>query len=116
MSPVAVTSDHNSLIYYVKNNNATKDFNEFETGVERFSKIKFGEIKLEDAKQLQNIFKTNLNNVSKGRFKSEEQRGALENIKLLYDSRQAVLNYLMNILQLHLKLNTKQKMDKVSKD
>ena len=62
------------------------------------------------------MFKTNLNNISKGRFKLEEQKGALKNIKLLYDSRQAVLNYLMNILQLHLKLNTKQKMEKVSKD
>ena len=30
-------------------------------------------MKLEDAKELQNIFKTNLNKISKGRFKSEEQ-------------------------------------------
>ena len=30
-------------------------------------------MKLEGAKELQNIFKTNLNKISKGRFKSGEQ-------------------------------------------
>ena len=48
-------------------------------------------MKLEDAKELQNIFKSNLNEISKGRFKSEEQKSALENIKLLYESRQTVI-------------------------
>ena len=47
-------------------------------------------MKLEDAKELQNIFLTNLNEISKGSFKSEEQERALENIKLLSESRQAV--------------------------
>ena len=48
-------------------------------------------MKLEDAKELQNIFKSNLNEISKGRFKSEERKSALENIKLLYESRQTVI-------------------------
>ena len=48
-------------------------------------------MKLEDAKELQNIFKSNLNEISKGRFKSEEQKSALVNIKLLYESRQTVI-------------------------
>ena len=48
-------------------------------------------MKLEDEKELQNIFKSNLNEISKGRFKSEEQKSALENIKLLYESRQTVI-------------------------
>ena len=30
-------------------------------------------MKLEEAKELQNIFKANLKKISKGRFKSEEQ-------------------------------------------
>ena len=51
-------------------------------------------MKLEDAKELKNIFKTNLNEISKGRFKSEEQESALGNIKLLFESRQAVINKL----------------------
>ena len=48
-------------------------------------------MKLEDVKELQNIFKSNLNEISKGRFKSKEQKSAFENIKLLYESRQAVI-------------------------
>ena len=43
-------------------------------------------MKLEKAKNLQNAFKSNLNEISKGRFKWEEQKNALENIILLYKS------------------------------
>ena len=48
-------------------------------------------MKLEDEKELQNIFKSSLSEISKGRFKSKEQISTLENIKLLYESRQAVI-------------------------
>ena len=44
-------------------------------------------MKLEEAKKLQNIYKSNLNERSSGRFKSEDQKSALKNIKLLYKSR-----------------------------
>ena len=37
-----------------------------------------------------------MNEISKGRFKSEEQKSALENIKLLYKSRQAVIKLFDN--------------------
>ena len=84
-------SNHNVLIHYFKNNTATKDFNDLENGVKRFRKIKSGKMKLDDAKELQNIYKTNLNEISKGRPKSEEQKSALENIKLLYKSRKVVI-------------------------
>ena len=40
-------------------------------------------MKLEEAKNLQNVSKTNLKEILKGTFESEEQKGALENIKLL---------------------------------
>ena len=48
---------------------------------------------LEEAKKLQNVFKPNLNEISREReiYKSEEQEGALENIKLLYESREAII-------------------------
>ena len=52
-------------------------------------------MKLEEAKKLQNVFKSNLKEISSGRYKSEEQKSALENIKLLYESREAV-NKLFN--------------------
>ena len=73
--------DHNDLIYYFKNNTARNDFNDFENGAK----------KLEDVKEIQSIFKSNLNKISNGRFKSEEQKSALEEIKLLYKSRQAAI-------------------------
>ena len=37
------------------------------------------------------MFKSNLKEISKGRYKSEEQKSVLENIKLLYKSREAVI-------------------------
>ena len=41
-------------------------------------------MKLEEAKKLQNVFKSNLNEISKGRYKSEEEKSALEDIKSLF--------------------------------
>ena len=52
-----------------------------------------GEMKLEEVKKIQNVFKSNLNEISKGRFKSEEQE-MTKNIKLLYESREAVIKLL----------------------
>ena len=60
--------------------------------------MKSGEMKLEDAKEMQNISKTNLNKMAKRRFKSEGQKNALENIKLLQKYDNLLLNYLMIIL------------------
>ena len=48
-------------------------------------------MKLEDAKNLQNVFEPNLNEILKGRHKSEEQKSALKNIKLLYESRETIM-------------------------
>ena len=73
-------------MYYFKNDTARKFFNDFDSGIELFRKIQPDEMKLEDAKELQNIFKSNLNEISKGRFKSKEQISALENIRFLHES------------------------------
>ena len=49
-------------------------------------------MKLEEAKKtLQNVYKSNLNEISRGRHKSKEQKSALKNIKLLSESREAVI-------------------------
>ena len=50
-------------------------------------------MKLEEAKKLQNGFKLNLNEISKGRYKSEEQESAVKNIKLPYDSQETVIKW-----------------------
>ena len=56
-----------------------------------FKQIQSGEMKLEEPKKQQNIFKSNLNEISRERFKSGEQKMVLKNIKLPYKSREAVL-------------------------
>ena len=48
-------------------------------------------MKLEEAKILQNVSKSNLSEISRGRNKSEDKKMALENIKLLYELRKAVI-------------------------
>ena len=80
--------------------------------MELIRKIKSDEMKLEEIKKLRNIFKSNLNEISIGRFKLKEEKGAVESIKLLTSHEKLLLNYLMIILQLHLKLNIKQNMEK----
>ena len=62
-------------------------------------------MKLEEAKKLQNVFKSNLNEISSGRYKSEEHKTALDNIKLLEKCltncfTKPLLNYLMIIFQI----------------
>ena len=42
-------------------------------------------------KELQNIFKSSLGEISKGRFKPEDQKSTLKNTKLLYKSREKVI-------------------------
>ena len=48
-------------------------------------------MKLKEAKKLQNVSKSNLTEISRGRNKSEDKKMALENIKLLYELRKAVI-------------------------
>ena len=66
-------------------------------------------------KELQNIFKSSLSEISKGRVKSEDQKSALKHIKHFTNHEKKLSNYLMIILQLNLKVNIKQNMEKVSK-
>ena len=85
-----------------------------------FKKTLSNEMNLKEAKEQQNIFKSNLNKISKGRFKLEEQESSLENLKLLHKSREGVIklfnNYLMIILlQLYLRSNTRQNIKTVLK-
>ena len=68
----------NDLIYYFKGNSTSKTFDDFNNSIKHFEKIKSGEMKLEETKKLQNVFKSNLNEISKGRYKSEEQHSALK--------------------------------------
>ena len=64
---------HDDLMYYFKGNTATKRFNDFNNGIELSKRIESGEMKLEEAKILQNVFKSNLNKMSREIYKSEDQ-------------------------------------------
>ena len=58
-------------------------------------------MKLEDAKKLQNVFKSNLNKILRRGHNSKEQKSVLENIKSLYKSQEAVIklsNYYSSIV------------------
>ena len=48
-------------------------------------------MKLEEPKKLQNVFKSNLNKVSKRRYESEEKSIASKCIKFLYESREPII-------------------------
>ena len=99
-------------MYYFKGNTARKRFDDFNNGIELFRTIQPDEIKLEETKKLQNVFKSNLNKISRGRNKSKQQKSASENINCFTNLEKLLLNYLMIILQLYLRLNTKKFMEK----
>ena len=42
-------------------------------------------MKLEEVKKMQNVFKSNLNEISRERHKSKELKSVLENFKLLFE-------------------------------
>ena len=61
-------------------------FDDFENRIKRFEKIRSYDIKKQ-----QKVFKSNLNKIAMGRYKSEEQERALENIKMLYEEQEQVI-------------------------
>ena len=99
--------NQNDLIYYFKGNITRKMFDDFLNDIKLFRKIQSGEVKLEEAKKLQNVFKSKLNEISRGWYKSEEQNITLENINLLYKSRNSVFKLFNDYSSIYLRLNTK---------
>ena len=57
----------NDLIIYLKSNTSRKRFDDFNNVIELVKAIKSGEKKLEEAKKLQNLFKSNRNKISRER-------------------------------------------------
>ena len=107
--------DYDDLTYYFTGNKARKRFDDFNNEIELFRKIQSGEIKLEESKKLQKIFKSNLNKILRGRFKSNEQKVHRKILNRVTNYEKLLLNYLIIIPQLYLRLNTKQNMEKDSK-
>ena len=67
---------------------------------------------LEEPKKQQNVFKSKLNEILRGKYKTEEQKSALKMLNVFKKHERLLLNYLIIILQLCLRLNTKQFMEK----
>ena len=80
-----------------------------------YKDIKEGNITLGKAEGEQKEFKNEITHILKWKNKTDGQIHAINNIKTLYKSREKLSNCLVIILELHLKLNTKQNMEKVSK-
>ena len=57
----------NDLIIYLKSNTSRKRFDDFNNVIELVKAIKSGEKKLEEAKELQNLFKSNRKKISRKR-------------------------------------------------
>ena len=72
---------------------------------------------LEKAKENQEKFRSHLNKKKWGKWKriSEEQKNAMNNLKVFYKAREKVINCLIIILQFLLMVNMKQNMEKDSK-
>ena len=77
--------DHDDLTYCFTGNTARKRFEDFNNSITRFRKIQSCEMKLEKPRKLQNVFKSNLNEISNKIYKSEKK------FKLLYKSQEAVI-------------------------
>ena len=90
-----VNSD--DLIYRYWCNTADVKFDEFDNALNIINKIQNGKISLEDGKNNQEKFKSDLGQIKKGK-KSKEQKNTLYNIETLYKSRKKLLNFMMIIL------------------
>ena len=79
----------NDLTYYFKGKTARKRFDDFNNGIENLKIKNFCEMKLEEADNMHNVFRSNQSKISRGRYNSEEQKSAVENIKFLCESWKA---------------------------
>ena len=70
--------NQNDLTCYFKSNTFRKRFYDFSNGIELFQKMISSEIKLEEVKNLQNSFKSNLNEISKQMFRLKERKSPLK--------------------------------------
>ena len=83
------------MIYKYKGKTKYAEFNQFDNAFSILDKIRDGKIILTDAKNDQEKIEKDLGEAKKGNYKkkSEEQKNALYNIKMLNKSRKEVINF-----------------------
>ena len=87
--------NRDDLIYRYKGKTSDENFNTYYNAFGLIDKIKNGEIKLDEAKNDQIRFKSNLGEIKKGNNKkrSKEQKNALYNIDMLYKARNEAIKF-----------------------
>ena len=71
-APLTNETNFNAVIYYFKGDTARKKIDNFADEVILFEKAKSGGMKLKETKKLQNVFKSNLNKIFRGKHKPKE--------------------------------------------
>ena len=92
--------NRDDLIYRYKDKSSDKKFDKYNNALDIINKTINGKIKLEDLKNDQEIFKSHLGGIRKGsnKKKSKQQKNTMQNVEMLYISRNEAINYLMNML------------------
>ena len=104
--------NHDDLICFFAGNAARERNYNFNNGIEILRKIQSGKKKLQLAKKLGNVFKSNLNKISKERQQVNEQKSTLKILNCFTNQKKLLSNYLVIIFQSYLRLNTKKFMEK----
>ena len=106
--------DTNKLVFKYKDKTADADFSKFDNALSLTNKIKNGKISSNDAKDDQARLRSSLGEIKKVQKKHllKESRNARDNIEMLYNAKKALLIFLMNLVQEHLKLLIKKNKEK----
>ena len=105
----------NNLTYLYQGNTAPKTFIGFKDPLDFYKNIEKGYITLDKAEKEQKEFKFKINEIVIGCKRSQDPKKAIKNIKTLTNHKKNLSSCLMIILELSLKLNAKQNIEKVSK-
>ena len=102
--------DPDDLLYSYKGNTADAKFNQFDNASSLLDKIRDAKISLADAKNDQEKFKSNLNEIKKGKKKhrSKEKKMLCIILKCFRKQGIVLLNFMIIIIQWYLKQNIKQ--------
>ena len=79
--------NRDDLMYRCKGKTSDETFNKYDNALDLIDKIKNGKIKLVEAKNGQEEFRSDLSEIKRGGKKSKEQKNIIHNISMLYKAR-----------------------------
>ena len=93
--------DRDKLIYNYKGDTSGVDFNEYYGAIDLINKVKDGDVSLKQAINNQYELKSKLGEIKKvnPKNKSKPHLHVIKNVNILYNSREALLIFLLNILK-----------------